>query len=394
MLLQGVIPEIVSWKEEITHWRQDIHAHPETAFEEERTSAVVAQRLEAFGIPLTKGLAKTGVVGVIEGTGGNSEKSILLRADMDALNLQEETTHSYRSTHSGKMHACGHDGHTTMLLAAARYLSAHRHLFAGRVYLVFQPAEEGFAGARKMIEEGLFTSFPADSVWGMHNWPDIPFGKAAVHHAAVMASADRFTITIRGKGSHAAMPHQGIDPVMVSAYVITALQTLVSRRINPCEAAVLSITQMKAGSAFNIIPEEAVLCGTIRAFDEESRLFLEQQLHHVSQQVAIAFGAEAMIDYWVGYPPTVNSRLEADISLQLLSNMLGAENVQLNPPPSMGAEDFSYMLKEKPGSYIWLGQGDANHKAMLHHPCYDFNDALLPIGASYWVKLVETLLPV
>ena len=380
--------DITSFHDDMKTWRQDIHAHPETAFEEFRTSDLVAAKLEEFGIEVHRGLAGTGVVGVLKGTGGG-EKSIGLRADMDALDIIEQTNLKYSSKNEGKMHACGHDGHTTMLLGAARYLSENRD-FSGIVHFIFQPAEENEGGGEKMVQDGLFEQFPMDQVYGLHNWPGMPVGQMGVRAGPVMASTDTFELVVTGKGSHAAMPHQGIDTIVVAAEIVGALQTIASRMFDPVDSVVVSVTQFHGGDTWNVIPEEVVLRGTVRAFKEEVQEKLEPAIKKIAQGIAATHGATVSVKFKRGYPPTVNSVAETAIATAAASRLLGAENVVDDRNPSMGAEDFAFLLKERPGSYAWIGAGEDH--VNLHNPAYDFNDDLLPIGASYWVNLVEDTL--
>ncbi|MEL6338354.1 MAG: M20 aminoacylase family protein [Myxococcota bacterium] len=385
------VPEIERLGDEMTAWRRDLHAHPELAFEEVRTSGMVAEKLASWGLEVHRGLAKTGVVGVLRGSGGEGPM-IGLRADMDALPMQEANTFEHASTVAGKMHGCGHDGHTTMLLGAAKFLSENRD-FRGSVAFIFQPAEEGHGGGREMVREGLFDRFPCELVFGMHNWPELPTGEAAVMPGAMMAASDSVELVITGKGGHAAMPHLSVDPVVVSAHVITALQTLTSRSVNPVNASVVSICDMHAGvGAGNVIPQTVRLKGTARAFDEDTRRTLEEGIERIATHVAQGLGAEAMVKYQRGYPPTVNDPAQAELAATVLGEMLGAENVHRDLPPCMGGEDFAFMLEKRPGAYIWMGQAGGPSGCMVHNPRYDFNDAILPIGASYWAKLVERVL--
>lgn len=370
--------------------RRDIHAHPEVAFEEKRTSDVVAEFLRTAGIEVHRGLAGTGLVGVLKV--GSGARAIGLRADMDALPIQEMNEFAHRSRHSGRMHACGHDGHTAMLLAAAEYLAATRH-FNGTVYFIFQPAEEGEGGARVMMEEGLFDRFPMESVFGMHNWPGLPAGQFAIMPGPVMASTDQFEITIRGRGAHAAMPHQGADPVVAGSALVQALQTIPSRSVDPLDAVVVSVTRFHAGDAYNVIPERAVLGGTVRAFSPEVQDHIQGLMSRTAQGIGAAFGVEIDLEYRRGYPPTINSAAEAEICRLVAGKLVGADQVRTDQRPSMGAEDFSFMLQAKPGCYVWLGNGLGEGGCMLHNPRYDFNDAVLPIGAAYWAALAEHLLP-
>jgi amidohydrolase len=386
----SVIKKISNNQERLASLRRDIHAHPEVAFEEHRTSDVVADFLQAAGIEVHRGLAGTGVVGVLRS--GTSDRAIGLRADMDALPMQERNEFAHHSRHPGKMHACGHDGHTAMLLAAAEYLAASRE-FDGTVYFIFQPAEESEGGARVMIEEGLFERFPMHSVFGMHNWPGMPAGQIAVMPGPMMASADQIEITLRGHGAHAAMPHQGVDPVVAGSALVQAVQTIASRVLDPLDAAVVSVTRFHAGEAYNVIPDRAVLGGTVRAFRPEVRDTLEATIERICNGIAAGFGVQVELQYHRGYPPTINSVAEAELCRAVAASVVGHGNVRTDMRPSMGAEDFAYMLQAKPGCYVWLGNGMGEGGCMLHNPLYDFNDDVLPIGATYWVRLVEHLLP-
>ena len=374
-------------------WRHKIHQNPEIAYEEEKTAEFVAKKLEDFGIAVHRGLGKTGVVGVIEGH-GEAEcklKAIGLRADMDALPMTEQTNFPYASKNLNAMHACGHDGHTTMLLGAAKYLAEHRP-FKGTVYCIFQPAEEGGnAGARSMIKDGLFEKFPMESVWGMHNWPGLEVGRALAHIGPAMAGADIFILTIEGVGGHAAMPHQTRDPVVASGVVITALQTLVSRQTDPFDQAVISLTRLDAGSAYNVIPSIASIGGTLRTMKLDTRQQLLEQIEEVAKTAAKVTGCNVEMELRPGYPPTINHELDAVFARDVISDVLGTNGLETEMSPTMGAEDFSYMLEEKEGAYMWLGAGKNSQN--LHSPLYDFNDELLPIGASLWVRMVETKLP-
>jgi len=372
--------------------RHDIHAHPELAYEEHRTADLVATHLKALGLEVHQGLGGTGVVGVVRG--GQSDRAIGLRADMDALPMQESNAFAYRSTHDGRMHACGHDGHTTMLLAAADVLAARREDFDGTVYLIFQPAEEGLAGAKAMIRDGLFERFPMQSVYGMHNWPGMPAGHFAVHDGPVMAGADRFDIEVIGEGCHAAMPNLGSDPVVAAAALVQALQTITSRSLDPLDSAVVSTTVMQAGHAFNVIPDRATLTGTVRTFDEGVRALIERRLEQICDGIGASHGVQAKLKYRHGYPPTVNSSDHARICAEVAGNLVGESQVNTAPRPSMGAEDFAYMLSEKPGCYVWVGNGPGEGGCLLHNPNYDFNDEIIPAGGAYWVELVKRLLPV
>jgi len=376
--------------------RRDLHAHPELCFQERRTADVVAAKLTEWGIPIHRGLGTTGVVGIIKA--GTSERAIGLRADMDALPMQEFNTFAHASVHAGKMHACGHDGHTAMLLAAAQHLAQHRD-FDGTVVLIFQPAEEGGGGAREMIKEGLFEQFPMDAVFGLHNWPGMELGQFAVSEGPVMASSNEFKITIHGKGGHAAMPHNALDPMPVAAAMVQAFQTIISRNLKPIEAGVISVTMIHAGEATNVIPDSCELQGTVRTFSIPVLDLIEQRMRVVAEHTAAAFGLACEFEFKRNYPPTINCAPEADFARQVMIQLVGPERV-IAQEPTMGAEDFSFMLMEKPGCYVFLGNGDGSHRdighgggpCMLHNPSYDFNDALIPLGASYWVRLVEAWL--
>ena len=385
----NLVPEISESREEIASIRRDIHAHPELAFHENRTSDLVADRLEAWGVEVHRGIARTGIVGVVRA--GKSDRAIGLRADMDALPMGEANTFEHRSRHEGRMHACGHDGHTAMLLGAAQHLARHRN-FDGTVYFIFQPAEEHEGGGKAMVEEGLFERFPMESVYGMHNWPGLPVGSFAVMPGPMMACSDQLEILITGHGAHAAMPHNGIDPIVVGSALIQSLQTLVSRNIHPVDAAVLTITQFHAGDAWNVIPDTALLRGTVRAFKPELQDKMESGIQRICAGVAAAYGAKIEARYERGYPPTVNWPKETEVAATVLEQMVGKQNVHRDLMPTMGAEDFAFMLEKKPGCYIWAGNGPGEGGCMLHNPHYDFNDALIPVGSSYWVRLVEHIL--
>ncbi len=381
-----LIDRIQAMQPELAAWRRDIHAHPETAFEEERTSRLVAERLASFGIEVHRGLAKTGVVGTLRC--GGSPRAIGLRADLDALPIRELNTFAHRSRHDGKMHACGHDGHTTMLLGAAQYLAATKS-FDGTVRFIFQPAEESESGGRVMVEAGLFEKFPCEAVFGMHNWPGIPVGKFGVFPGPMMAAADIFEITVTGRGAHGAMPHNGIDPVTAASALVQALQTIASRTVDPLDAVVVSVTQFHAGEATNVIPTQAVLRGTTRSFRTEVQDQIEAGLRRLCAGIAAAHGATVDVRYERRYPPTVNAPRETAVAAEAIAKVVGAENVLTGLRPTMGAEDFAFMLQAKPGCYVWIGNGPGEGGCLLHNPRYDFNDEILPIGASYWAALVE-----
>ncbi len=385
------IPRIAELHEEMTAWRQALHAHPQTAFEEIYASDFVAAKLQEFGLKVHRGLAKTGVVGTLQGSKQASGRlsAIGLRADIDALDVEERNDVPYKSQHPGKMHACGHDGHTAMLLGAAMYLAEMRD-FAGTVHFIFQPAEENEGGGRVMVEEGIFDEFPVDAVFGMHNWPRMPTGEFAVAPGPMMAAFDVFTITIRGKGTHAAMPHHGIDPIVVASHVVTALQTVASRNTDPADQVVVTVAQIQAGDTWNVIPGEATLRGTARSFNESVQDMVETNMQRIVNGVCDAFGATADFCYERRYPATVNSEQESRWAAEIADEIVGPDNVVRNPTPCMGSEDFAFMLRERPGCYVWIGNGTEG--ANVHNPHYDFNDQILPVGASYWARLVENLL--
>ena len=378
--------------------RRDIHAHPELCFKEERTADVIAAQLTAWGIPIHRGLGTTGVVGIVHGRdGGACGRAVGLRADIDALPMQEFNTFDHASKYPGKMHACGHDGHTAMLLAAAQYFSKPEHRdFDGTVYLIFQPAEEGGGGAREMIKEGLFERFPMQAVFGMHNWPGMAAGCFAVSPGPVMASSNEFKITIRGKGSHGAMPHLGIDPVPVACQMVQAFQTIISRNKKPIEAGVISVTMIQAGEATNVVPDFCVLQGTVRTFSVELLDMIERRMRQVAEHTCAAFEARCEFEFVRNYPPTINSVAEAEFARQVMIGIVGEQNV-LPQEPTGGAEDFAFMLQAKPGAYVFIANGDGDHRDMghgggpctLHNPSYDFNHALIPLGGTYWVELAR-----
>jgi len=392
-----LIDPIVKFQHEIQQIRRDIHAHPELCYEEHRTSEVVAHQLQQWGIPVVRGLGGTGVVGIIKN--GTSERAIGLRADMDALPMQEINNFAHTSQHAGKMHACGHDGHTAMLLGAAHYLSQYKD-FDGTVYVIFQPAEEGGGGARAMINDGLFEKFPMQAVFGMHNWPGAAVGTFGVTPGPMMASSNEFYVTVKGKGAHAAQPHKGIDPVIAAIQIAQSWQTIVSRNANPLESAVLSVTQIHAGSATNVIPDEAQLIGTVRTFSTPMLDMIEQRMRKIAAHTAAAFDAEVEFTFKRNYPPLINHAKETAFATEVMRAVVGAENVDAQVEPTMGAEDFAFMLQVKPGCYVFIGNGEGEHRDVghglgpcnLHNPSYDFNDDLLPIGATYWVRLAETYL--
>jgi len=392
----NLIQSIVNSAAEIAALRRDLHAHPELCFEEVRTAEVVASQLTQWGIPVHRGMGGTGVVGIVKA--GSSPRAIALRADMDALPMQEFNTFDHASRHPGKMHACGHDGHTAMLLAAAQYFATERH-FDGTVYLIFQPAEEGGGGAREMIKDGLFERFPVEAVFGMHNWPGSQVGKFAASSGPVMASSNEFKIVVRGKGGHAALPHNALDPVLVACQMVQAFQTIISRNKKPIDAGVISVTMIHAGEATNVIPDACELQGTVRTFTLEVLDMIEQRMRDIASHTAAAYGAQCEFEFVRNYPPTINASRETEFARRVMASIVGEDNVE-QQEPTMGAEDFSYMLMAKPGCYSFLANGDGDHRAlghgggpcMLHNPSYDFNDHLIPLGATYWVRLAEAWL--
>ena len=381
------------YQAELVHIRRDIHAHPELGFEEKRTSQLVADKLAEWGVEVHRGLAKTGVVGVIKGR-KDSGRAIGLRADMDCLPMQETGDIAHKSTSPGRMHACGHDGHTTMLLGAARYLAQSRN-FDGTVNLIFQPAEEGGGGGRVMVEEGLFTKFPCDAVYALHNWPGLEPGRIAVRPGPMMAATDEIRLRISGRGGHAALPHLAVDPVVIAAHVISALQTVASRNANPVDALVVSLCSMQTSQvgAFNVIPAHVELVGTVRTFTPDMRDLAERRIKEIAVAVAQGLGGSAEIEYRRGYPATVNAEAEAHFAARVGEKVFGKANVVTDHEPTMGGEDFSYMLQARPGAYVFLGQGGMAGGCLLHNPRYDFNDEVIPLGAGYLAALVEESLP-
>jgi len=373
--------------------RRDIHAHPELCFEERRTADVIAQQLTDWGIPIHRGLGTTGVVGIVKN--GSSDRAVGLRADIDALPMTESNTFPHASKHHGKMHACGHDGHVAMLLAAAKHLAKHRN-FDGTVYLVFQPAEEGGGGAREMMRDGLFDKFPMEAIFGAHNWPGMQVGQFAIKSGPCFASSNEFKVTIRGKGGHAAMPHNGIDPVPVACQMVQAWQTIITRNKRPIDAGVISVTMIHTGEATNVVPDSCVMEGTVRTFTLEVLDLIERRMKEIAEHTSAAFGASCEFEFVRNYPPTINHPAETEFARRVMGEVVGPENVQ-EFEPTMGAEDFSYFLLEKPGAYFLIGNGDGSHRegghgmgpCMLHNPSYDFNDELIPLGATLWVRLAE-----
>ncbi len=388
-----LIESILADAAAITTLRRDIHAHPELCFQEQRTSDVIAKALTDWGIPVHRGLGTTGVVGIIKN--GTSSRAVGLRADIDALPMQEGNTFAHASKHPGKMHACGHDGHTAMLLAAAKHLSRHRN-FDGTVYLVFQPAEEGGGGAREMIKDGLFSLFPMEAMFGAHNWPGMAVGQFALKSGPCYASSNEFKITIKGKGAHGAMPHLGVDPVPAAAAMVQGFQTIISRNMKPVETGVISVTMLHTGEATNVIPELCEMQGTVRTFTTELLDMIETRMQAMAEATAAAYDCSCSFEFKRNYPPTINHPAETAFAEKVLGEVVGPENV-LPFEPTMGAEDFSYYLQALPGCYFMIGNGDGAHRegghglgpCMLHNPAYDFNDDLIPLGATAWVRIAE-----
>ena len=387
----NVIPALQEIAQELTDWRRTLHSKPETAFEEEWTSDFIAEKLVSMGLEPHRGLAKTGIVASIKGE-QQGNRAIGLRADIDALDIQEANTFAHRSVNPGKMHACGHDGHSAMLLGAARYLSEHRD-FSGTVYVIFQPAEENEGGAGVMIEEGLFEQFPMDAVYGMHNRPGTPVGKMVMRAGPSMAGFDIFDIEIQGKGAHGAMPHTGVDPIVVQAHLVTALQSVVSRAVDPIESAVLSVTQVHGGDAYNVIPDSVVVRGTVRTFKTAVQDRVEASIRRISTHIGEVFGATVKVNYERRYPALVNDPEHMALCRRAAAVVCGEDNVEVGVAPTMASEDFAFMLQAKPGCYVNIGNGEGDDGGcMVHNPSYDFNDKALALGSSYWVTLVHTAL--
>ncbi len=386
-----IINRFADLQQEITAWRRELHAYPELLFDVDKTAAFAANKLREFGVDeVVTGIAKTGVVGVIKGKSNTSNKVIALRADMDALPIHEQTNVEHRSTIDGKMHACGHDGHTAMLLGAAKYLAEQRQ-FDGTVVVIFQPAEEGGGGGQVMVQEGVMDRFGIQEVYGLHNMPNLPIGHFATNPGPLLAAADFFSIDIEGKGGHAARPHGCIDPAIVVTQIVQSIQTITSRNVSPIDSLVISVTQIHMGDADNVIPQTATLSGTVRTLSEEVRELAQQRMQALCDHIAKAYDAVATLDYKRGYPVTVNHAPQTQFAVKVAAEIVGEHAVDNNRPPLMGAEDFSYMLEARPGAFVFVGQGES---AGLHHPEYDFNDELIPIGCSYWVKLAESALPI
>jgi len=384
-----VIDEIRGFHDELTEWRRDIHAHPELGFEEKRTSDLVAAKLEGFGIEVHRGIGKTGLVGRLRV--GNSPRTIGLRADMDCLPILEANAFAHRSQHQGRMHACGHDGHTTMLLGAARYLAKSRN-FDGTVHFIFQPAEEGLGGAEARVKDGLFDEFPCEAIFGMHNRPGLAVGKFQIRPGPMMAGGAFFDIAITGKGAHGARPESGIDPVVVASHIATALQSIVARNVRPVDTAVLSVTKIHAGDAYNVIPEKAVLGGTVRCFSNATMSLVEERMRRIAEGVAGGLGATAALDFRNLFPPLVNHADETSFIADTAADVVGEENVNRHAGVVMASEDFSYMLERVPGAYIQIGNGDSEGACEVHNPSYDFNDEIIALGATLWSRVVETKL--
>jgi hippurate hydrolase len=381
-----ILDRIREYHDSLTEWRRDLHAHPELGFEERRTSDRVAELLAGFGIEVHRNIGKTGLVGRLRT--GNSPRTIGLRADMDCLPILEANQFAHRSQNTGRMHACGHDGHTTMLLGAAKYLAETRN-FDGTVHFIFQPAEEGLGGAEAMVKDGLFDRFPCDSIYGMHNRPGLAVGKFQIRAGAMMAGGAFFDISITGRGAHGARPEAGIDPVVIAAQITTALQTIVARNVRPVDTCVLSVTQIHGGDAYNVIPEKAVLRGTVRCFSAQTMKLVEDRMRALAESIAAGFGATAELDFRALFPPLVNHADETDFIADCAAEIVGPENVNRQGPLTMASEDFSYMLEQVPGAYIQIGNGDGDGACEVHNPGYDFNDAALPLGSALFCHLVE-----
>ena len=385
----SIVPRVLDYQAELSSIRHDIHMHPEIAFEEQRTSDIVARKLEEFGCEVHRGLAKTGVVGTLRR--GNATRAIGLRADMDALPIQERNTFGHASVNKNKMHACGHDGHTTMLLGAARYLAETKN-FNGTVHFIFQPAEEGLGGGRVMVEEGLFDKFPCDAVFAMHNVPGLPVGHMSVKPGTLLASADSWTVKVKAKGSHGAMPHQGNDPFVIACQIVLAIQTIASRNVDPLDSVVVSVGFIKGGDTFNVIPDEVMIGGTARALLPHVQDMIEKRLGEIAHGVASAYGATVDYQYIRRYPPTINHPDETEFAAKVAEEICGAANVKRDIPPVMGGEDFSFMLRKVPGAMLWLGNGPGEGNCLLHNPHYDFNNEAIPTGVSFLVRLTERFL--
>ena len=385
-----ILNSISQMQKEMQIWRRDLHKIPEIGLEEYETSAYIKSKLDTWNIDYKSGYSNTGIVAWIRGNKGDSDKSIGLRADFDALPMPEKNNFEHKSSNDGMMHACGHDGHTSMLLGAVKYLNENPD-FDGNVYFIFQPGEEGFAGGKKMIDDGMFNDFKIDEVYALHNWPELPLGTFGVNPGPMMAAVDEFDIIINGKGGHAAIPQLVVDPIIIASQVVIGIQTIISRSTDPIDKALISITKIHGGTAYNVIDDQVTLSGTIRTFKPKTRKFIENKIKEISMGIAKANGANSTVQFDLTnkYPPTINSKKETEFAANVAKQLVGDENVNLNIDPSMGGEDFSYLLEKKPGSYLYIGQGDNNHRAHLHTTNYDFNDDLLPIGVNFWVDLVK-----
>lgn len=383
-----ILNSINQMQKEMEKWRKELHQIPEIGLKEYKTSSYIKDKLKEWNIDYKGGYSNTGIVAWVKGNNGNSDKSIALRADFDALPMNEKNIFEHKSNYEGMMHACGHDGHTAMLLGGLKYLSENPN-FDGIVYFIFQPGEEGWGGGEKMIKDGLFSDFKIDEVYALHNWPELPLGQFGVSEGAMMASVEDFDIIIRGKGGHAAIPDLTVDPVVISSQIILAIQTIISRNMNPVDKALISVTKVHGGSAYNVIDDEVVLSGTIRTFKDEVRKIIEDKMEHTAKGIAKANGAKAEITFKKLYPATINSKEKSIFAANVAKDMVGENNVFTDIDPSMGGEDFSFLLNEKPGSYLYIGQKDEKHKAFLHTTEYDFNDNILPIGVNFWVNLVN-----
>ena len=384
-----VLNSINQMQDQMKEWRQELHQIPEIGLKEYKTSEFIKNKLKSWNIDFKSGYANTGIVAWINGNKNTSSKSIGLRADFDALPMTEKNLFDHKSKHKGMMHACGHDGHTTMLLGAAKYLKENPN-FNGNVFFIFQPGEEGFAGGKKMIQEGLFKDFDIDEVYALHNWPELPLGHFGVSTGPMMAAVDEFDIIVKGKGGHAAFPELVIDPIIIASQIILSFQTIISRYLDPVDKAVISVTKIHAGNAYNVIEDEVVISGTVRTFNKETRINIENKIKEISKGIAKTNGGDTEVIYSKKYPPTINSKNESIFAGNVAKEVSGEKNVHMEIKPSMGAEDFSYLLNEKPGSYLYIGQKDENHTAYLHTTKYDFNDKLLPFGVNFWVKLVDS----
>ena len=384
-----VLNSINQMQDQMKEWRQELHQIPEIGLKEYKTSEFIKNKLKSWNIDFKSGYANTGIVAWINGNKNTSSKSIGLRADFDALPMTEKNLFDHKSKHKGMMHACGHDGHTTMLLGAAKYLKENPN-FNGNVFFIFQPGEEGFAGGKKMIQEGLFKDFDIDEVYALHNWPELPLGHFGVSTGPMMAAVDEFDIIVKGKGGHAAFPTLVIDPIIIASQIILSFQTIISRYLDPIDKAVISVTKIHAGNAYNVIEDEVVISGTVRTFNKETRINIENKIKEISKGIAKTNGGDTEVIYSKKYPPTINSKNESIFAGNVAKEVAGEKNVHMEIKPSMGGEDFSYLLNEKPGSYLYIGQKDENHTAYLHTTKYDFNDKLLPFGVNFWVKLVDS----